>query len=259
MTLHKNIKGKNSYCAPYVLAAVTGISTDDAALAIRHHSGQRAVRGAYTTHLIKALADFGIVAYSQDAGSGLTLNQWFTRTSNSRAGKVFLVLTTDHFQLVHGDSFTDSITRDIVSIHADGVKRRSRVQAVYVLEGNPREPDYPHPCSQKHKEQTRQRKRRVTSARTRAKLIAKLWDISIDPDNSFDGGTRYWVDEPDGLCDRDDFPPHLDDERCRDDWEDVLDRVEEVVEYLKSIRYLPVVQHDTPAPEPSPCILTPVS
>ena len=46
---------RNRYCGPAVISAVTGMNSGEAARLIRSVSGQRAVRGAHTTHVRRAL------------------------------------------------------------------------------------------------------------------------------------------------------------------------------------------------------------
>ena len=47
----------NRYCGPAVISAVTGMNTGEAARLIRSISGQKAVKWAFTTHLLRALQD----------------------------------------------------------------------------------------------------------------------------------------------------------------------------------------------------------
>ena len=57
MKIHSvnRVKGGNRYCGPAAISAVTRCTTDDAAKAIRYHSGQRAVMGCFTEDLKRAL------------------------------------------------------------------------------------------------------------------------------------------------------------------------------------------------------------
>ena len=74
MKLHQ-IHGKNRYCGPAAISAITGASTDDAAYAIRCRSGQRFVKGSEDRHVLEALLESGVFAeraYSAPTGKGLT-------------------------------------------------------------------------------------------------------------------------------------------------------------------------------------------
>jgi len=223
-----DIVGKNKYCGPAVIAALTGVTTDDAATAIRHHSKQRAVRGAQTTHLIRALSDFGLHATNQTKVRGLTLNQWFKHSVKQRtAGRVFLVVAGHHFQIVTGRRYICGRTRELISIRADAVKRRSRVAQVYEMTGKAKLPAYPHPVSEKAQVNALKAKAKVNAARAKVMRLADKYGITLDVER-YDDYFRCWVYEPEGV----DVPSYLDDERCRHDWDDALTRVEELVEFL---------------------------
>ena len=235
----KKVTGNNKYCGPYAIAAVTGVSTDMAATAIRHHSGQTRVRGASVLSVSRAFSDFGIRCIAKPEYCRLTFNQYLKASVKDRkSGVVFLVVTTTHYQLVSGRKMTCAILRDVVSIRAKGlgIKRRARVECVYQLEGKPTMPAYPHPCSTKMQAEVKRKRQSIANARYKAMKLAKKYGIGIEADNGFDSGTKYWVDEPKHLTQREDFPSYLDDERCRDDWEDVHERVVELVEYIDSLK-----------------------
>ena len=57
---------RNRYCGPAVISAVTGMNSGEAARLIRSVSGQRAVRGAFTTHVRRALTLCGIQSIQLD-------------------------------------------------------------------------------------------------------------------------------------------------------------------------------------------------
>jgi len=55
MTNLNKIKGINQFCGPAVLAAITGLSTDECAVAISSVTGQKEIKGVYPKDLIKTL------------------------------------------------------------------------------------------------------------------------------------------------------------------------------------------------------------
>lgn len=127
-------KGHNTYCGPAVISALTGATTNEAAAVIRHHSGQRAVRGSATRHVLKSLESYGITAKPAPAGNRLTLAGWLREFKAERtAGRVFLVVAGDHFQLISGRKYVCGRIGDVVSIKHDAVKRRARVASVHEL------------------------------------------------------------------------------------------------------------------------------
>ena len=125
---------QNRYCGPSAISAVTGMNSGEAARLIRSVSGQRAVRGAFTTHVRRALTLCGIQSIRQRCTPKITLAAWLRESKSSRTtGRVFLVVAGNHFQLVEGRRYVCGRTRDIVSIKDKQVKRRARVEEVYEL------------------------------------------------------------------------------------------------------------------------------
>lgn len=125
---------RNRYCGPAVISAVTGMNSGEAARLIRSVSGQRAVRGAHTTHVRRAMKLCGIQSIYQRCTPKITLAAWLRESKDMRTtGRVFLVVAGHHFQLIEGRRYVCGRTRDIVSIKDKQVKRRARVEEVYEL------------------------------------------------------------------------------------------------------------------------------
>ena len=125
---------RNRYCGPAVISAVTGMNSGEAARLIRSVSGQRAVRGAHTTHVRRAMKLCGIQSIYRSCTPKITLAAWLRESKTSRTtGRVFLVVAGHHFQLIEGRRYVCGRTRDIVSIKDKQVKRRARVEEVYEL------------------------------------------------------------------------------------------------------------------------------
>jgi len=143
-TVNRTKRG-NRYCGPAVISAVTGCTTDDAARAIRHHSGQRAVMGVFDRHLIAAFKShwdieaIDVCKFDGPAKSRPTLAQWLRENKSIRtAGRVFLVSAGNHYQLISGRRCVCSLTKDVVSVRDPSVRRRSRVDRVLELKGKPK-------------------------------------------------------------------------------------------------------------------------
>jgi len=125
---------RNRYCGPAVISAVTGMNSGEAARLIRSVSGQRAVRGAHTTHVRRAMKLCGIQSIYRSCTPKITLAAWLRESKGLRTtGRVFLVVAGNHFQLIEGRRYVCGRTRDIVSIKDKQVKRRARVEEVYEL------------------------------------------------------------------------------------------------------------------------------
>ena len=131
-------KGHNGYCGPAAISALTGCDTNMAALAIRLVSGQRAVRGTNRSVLLQALKKYWNIeateVFSSDRKNRPTLTQWLKKSKEDRtAGRVFLLVAGNHYQLVSGKRYVCGISKDIVSIKGEVVKRRARVSDVWEL------------------------------------------------------------------------------------------------------------------------------
>jgi len=125
---------RNRYCGPAVISAVTSMNSGEAARLIRSVSGQRAVRGAHTTHVRRAMKLCGIQSIYRSCTPKITLAAWLRESKGLRTtGRVFLVVAGNHFQLIEGRRYVCGRTRDIVSIKDKQVKRRARVEEVYEL------------------------------------------------------------------------------------------------------------------------------
>jgi hypothetical protein len=125
---------RNRYCGPAVISAVTGMNSGEAARLIRSVSGQRAVRGAFTAHVRRAMKICGIQSIYRSCTPKITLAAWLKESKGLRTtGRVFLVVAGHHFQLIEGRRYVCGRTRDLVSIKDKQVKRRARVEEVYEL------------------------------------------------------------------------------------------------------------------------------
>lgn len=230
MKLH-DITGKNRYCGPAVIAALTGITTDEAADAIRHHSGQRSVRGAFTIYVLRALRDFGIESSKIDGARGLTLAKWSEVARGRRC--TFLVVAGNHFQIVKGDTYTCGRIRARVSLNDKLVSRRARVEEIYELSGAPRRPtSLAHPCSIEAQRRKAAQRSASNQARRQAVSLAEQHGCRIEVER-VGGLCNYWVSAPDELESHQDYPWYCD--HVVYTWGEVSDRIRAIVEFRESL------------------------
>ena len=132
--INNSTSDRNRYCGPAVISAITQMTSGEAAILIRSVSGQRAVRGTYTRHVLKALKLCGVTYERRQSDGNLTLARWLKEKKHLRtAGRVFLIVAGHHFQLVSGRRYVCGRTGEIVSVRDKRVKRRARVREVYEL------------------------------------------------------------------------------------------------------------------------------
>ena len=222
-------KNGNQYCGPAVISSVTGCTTDEAAKSIRTISGQRAVRGAATRHVLEAFSQhWGVSnkplfdAHWRTPRNQLpTLASWLRLNKHRRtAGRVFLIVAGSHFQLVSGRKYVCGITRDVVSIKDDKVKRRARVSEVYELFDTPKLTDAGLAALAS---------KPVQSDKVVARKLAHKYGITIEIDNHDPDDLMAYVDA--NFLSDDEDP--LYDNHYAFGWYEVREKVETLVDYLE--------------------------
>jgi hypothetical protein len=140
MKLHpvNRVKGGNRFCGPAVISAITGMTTCEASRLIRNQTGRKMVTGTGTAEMLNALYECGVsmkhIALYAGTRPSPTITGWLRESKAIRTpGRVFLVATSNHWQLISGRKFVCGKTVEVVSIRHEKVKRRARVQNVYEL------------------------------------------------------------------------------------------------------------------------------
>ena len=214
---------RNRYCGPAVISAVTGMNSGEAARLIRSVSGQRAVRGTYTTHVRRALTLCGIQSIYRRCTPKITLAAWLRESKGLRTtGRVFLVVAGHHFQLIEGRRYVCGRTRNIVSIKDQQVKRRCRVEEVYEL------------CDEEKitiPEQARKPKRTADQHRPFVNMMKTKYGFEVDYER---WNQTYWVSMPQHAEDLAwDTGHHLRDEHGCYSQGEVADRFEAMAEFME--------------------------
>ena len=141
MNIHPVITNGNKYCGPAVISSLLKIDTGEAARRIRSlpHIGDRpAVKGTYPWEIIAVLERSGLFTDQIFQAIGRikapTLAAWLRDSKDIRtAGRVFLVIAGNHWQLISGRRYVCGKTREIVSIRDKRIKRRARVTRVWEI------------------------------------------------------------------------------------------------------------------------------
>ena len=198
-------KGHNRYCGPAAISALTGCDTNMAALAIRLVSGQSAVRGTNRSVLLQALKKYWNIeateVFSSDRKNRPTLTQWLKKSKEDRtAGRVFLLVAGNHYQLVSGKRYVCGISKDIVSIKGEVVKRRARVSDVWELTCSGRvglTAEGKTELAEKPK-LVEASKRKHNAEVSKIRRFAKKWDIAFEHEPEFERwyiNCPEWIDE----------------------------------------------------------------
>lgn len=140
---------KNRYCGPAAISILTGMNTGEAARLLRHITGKPWIMGTDTSDVIAALHKCGLKARNitpkkeriSDPKWSLgyrdewpTLAAWLRDTVAMRsAGRVFLLVARNHWQVISGRRYVCGQTGKIISITDKGCKRRARVTEVFEI------------------------------------------------------------------------------------------------------------------------------
>ncbi len=221
----------NRYCGPAVISSLTGCTTGEAAYLIRKINRRKQVTGTDDQELFRVLRTFNITAYCEMNVTGKdrpTLAAWLKQTHGKRGGKTFLIIAGNHWQLVSGNKYVCGITRQIVDLKHEKVKRRARVTKVWEIKmrAGMTKPVTPakHPrLIERAKELEAKKVERKTGPRAQFVKLAKQhgwkWEITYDDYLEIEECTMF----PRGL-----ITMHY-------NWTESLERVENCIKYPDDI------------------------
>lgn len=226
-------KGHNRFCGPAALSIIAGVDTAEAAAVIRHVGHKRSVTGTTHYELLRSLQLLGFKATSAlkvnplEPKSNPTLAAWLR--SDERDSKALYVVSAGcHWQVVQGRRFCCGLSREIVSIRADVVKRRARITGVWRID-HERKVELAEVLPIKAKTRKDARQKAEDAARAKAKRLAREHDIEIEVER-WDGEHTITVWGPLGVEMTND--PYEGDHRA-ENWQDALERVETYIKHLE--------------------------
>lgn len=129
LSLHEP-HGKNRYCGPAAISAITGISTDDAAAVVRHlHPGRGPVKGMHNSELVGALEKLGarvvqVHGFTPRAPKP-TLKHFIEGRIESLQKAYLVINVTNHYVAMRGELVTCSLQRRQIT-HYLGAKCLNR-------------------------------------------------------------------------------------------------------------------------------------
>lgn len=223
-------KGHNRFCGPAAISIIAGVDTAEAAAVLRLVSRKRSITGTTNWEVLRSLALLGYKAASVAKVDPLkpknnpTLAAWLK--SDERDGQsLYLIAAGHHWQVVQGRRFCCGITKDIVSIRDEKVKRRARVTAVFKIEQE-RKVALADVLPAKPKVKDTE-----ATVRRKAKRLAAEHNIEIETyrDNDYQSIIVWGPKNVD--LDNDPFEG----DHYAEDWADALYRVEEYVKVLKTL------------------------
>ena len=184
---------QNRYCGPAVISFLTGANTDECATVIRSISGQRSVKGSSRHDVVKALAQFGVSSEILDMPKLTLVGALRVLRDAGRltAGRVYLVIAGNHYQLVTGRRYACGRIGEIVSIADPRVKRRARVTGLYEVKGESIQSPAALAQAKVQKRATAARSASQAKDRAYCKAAEARGVVSIEIDN--DLGRRYII------------------------------------------------------------------
>ena len=126
--------GKNRYCGPFAIAALTGGTTDDASRLVRSFTGRRYIKWMYTSEVAKALQLRGkaIRRVNWRRRERPTLNQWIN--THAKPDTSYVVLVTGHFIVVSNNRYACSEFPTAVRLD-DAPGKRRKVEGYIEITG----------------------------------------------------------------------------------------------------------------------------
>lgn len=211
MKLHKlnRTKGGNTFCGPAVISYLTGMNTTTAAACARMTCPSiKAVKGLHVGTMLQTLKRLGFqvdkVLTLNWGETKPTLNQWLKQSKDMRtAGRVFLVVAGNHYQLVTGRRYACGITGEIVGLSDKRIAKRARVQYVYEIIQKPDQAEKTIEvvaALEKFEKGARLEANQIQRARRTAKKIAKEYDIGIEVDRYPSGAVSIYFQVPEWMA-----------------------------------------------------------
>jgi hypothetical protein len=125
----KPIRGKNTWCGPAAMSAITGFDTDYCANELTRITGREVIKGVWPSELCKALFRMGYHPIRMpDGDKPPTLSQWLRQPRDRE--DVYLVFITRHYIVVRGWEIIDNHTK-VPVWHSKYHYQRKRVVATW--------------------------------------------------------------------------------------------------------------------------------
>jgi hypothetical protein len=223
MRLHDVKVGKNRFCGPAALSAITGRPVDEIVLAFHATFPDKKVMGTHGWEVRQVLGLYGPTLQFLDTPKKPTLAKWLRDNTTLRTpGRLFLLAAGHHWVVVSGRRIVCGKVKTVMSIRAYP-HRRARVTEAYEVRGTlDRGLPAPVRAYKERKVKKAAAGARESARRAKTRRLAEKHGIEIDPDEYT---STIWVYPPEGLYASEADDPY-DDEHCAAYWEEVEERVQ---------------------------------
>ncbi len=126
-------RGHNRYCGPAALAAITGLSTGEAAKLLREISGKAYIKGTAVSTMLAALNQCGFPVTHKATGSAKmapTMKRWL---EDCYDGSLVLVEAWNHWWAMADGYFVDSFCNLLTPV-SDIHHPRCKIRKVFYLD-----------------------------------------------------------------------------------------------------------------------------
>jgi len=235
MKIHDVTPGKNRFCGPAAVSALTGRPVDEVVRVFHAKTPHARVKGTHLSDLVQVLFEYGLTvkphAIYDYADNRPTLAGWLKVSKTDRVpGRVFLLNAGHHWVVVSGRRAVCGITKTVVSVR-QYPKRRARVTRVWEVKetGKPRLRSMPE-CAQQLVE-TRKRTARISTRFSYWARKAKQAGIEVDKED------RYWmVYPPEALSERADWVDPYEGDHMADDTHEARERIQRYLLALAAVQ-----------------------
>jgi hypothetical protein len=124
----KTVRGKNGFCGPAVVSAITGVTTDQASAVIREVSGMSMVRGTFFCDLDRA---FDWLGYRVSTEKTMERPVTLIRASEIIGKRTAILDLPNHWGAISRGTFADSRYRSPVRV--EDVRHRYRVRRFWLV------------------------------------------------------------------------------------------------------------------------------
>lgn len=239
--------GRNRYCGPGAVSALTGCDTQQAAALMRKHSGRYSIKSSTGGEVWSALRALGYSVedihvkterYTNSNGTSYnrmpSLRNWLAQSKELRGSDAFLVSTPTHWLVIQGNRRVCSLSKGIVFVDEHQPCMKQQMSGAYRItklrEVNPAsvvpvrkvKPQYQIDMDRSEKK-----------ARAKAMMLAKQYKLDVEwySYETKDAG-RPWSYVGPGILHEDDLVDPYEGDHTSRNWAHALEKVETYVQLL---------------------------
>lgn len=127
------VTGKNRFCGPTALAAICGITTDQASRVLRSINGKHSITSVSYLHMVQALEFLGCKVRLEMVDGSPTAHQWVMSNAPMYKNQHVILVHGKHYGTLLGESYVCSLSARSVVPVSEIPKKKARVAAYIVV------------------------------------------------------------------------------------------------------------------------------